>query len=285
MITHHFGGESGQAGADSGLQLFHAEITDRLRAEPCAKCDDHSHFFTELVYVLQGSCSLEVEGRQVELHPGETLILNPQTAHRSLRGDAGNFSVMTLELCCPRKTGWQPVPCCFVPCGKFPDYDACIRLFCRELQEQPENFEAICFRLAQLMVLYLDRLHSPVRPVSSNRKSALECSRVRRYIDEHFSEPISLDFLAQYAGLNKYYLVHVFNREMGCSPINYLIERRIRESKRLLSTSSLSVRQISARLGFSSPSYFSQSFRRSTGYSPMEFRRRILAANGSESTE
>ena len=106
-----------------------------------------------------------------------------------------------------------------------------------------------------------------------------------RYIDEHFSEPISLDFLAEYAGLNKYYLVHVFNREMGCSPINYLIERRIRESKRLLSTSSLSVRQISARLGFSSPSYFSQSFRRSTGCSPMEFRRRILAANGSESTE
>ena len=90
-------------------------------------------------------------------------------------------------------------------------------------------------------------------------------------------ECITLDQLARYAGLNKYYLVHVFNREMGCSPISYLIERRISESKRLLAATRIPVQQISRQLGFSSPSYFSQSFRRATGVSPAEFRRQALS--------
>lgn len=107
---------------------------------------------------------------------------------------------------------------------------------------------------------------------------------MRQYIDEHYAESITLDQLAHYAGLNKYYLVHVFNREMGCSPISYLIERRISESKRLLAATRTPVQQISRQLGFSSPSYFSQSFRRATGVSPAEFRRQAMAM-GTQATE
>lgn len=71
---------------------------------------------------------------------------------------------------------------------------------------------------------------------------------------------------------------------MGCSPISYLIERRISESKRLLAATRIPVQQISGRLGFSSPSYFSQSFRRATGFSPAEFRRQAMAM-GTQPTE
>ena len=78
--------------------------------------------------------------------------------------------------------------------------------------------------------------------------------------------------------------MHVFNREMGCSPISYLIERRISESKRLLAATRIPVQQISRQLGFSSPSYFSQSFRRATGVSPAEFRRQALSMS-TQSTE
>lgn len=59
----------------------------------------------------------------------------------------------------------------------------------------------------------------------------------------------------------------------GCSPISYLLDRRIGESKRLLENSNISIRQISQQMGFSSSSYFSQSFRRYTGFSPAEYRR------------
>lgn len=155
----------------------------------------------------------------------------------------------------------------------------------QELQNRRDYFEPACHQLTALLMLQLGRI-CPLTQNSalSSRKSAMECARVRQYIDEHYTESITLDQLARYAGLNKYYLVHVFNREMGCSPISYLIERRISESKRLLAATRIPVQQISGRLGFSSPSYFSQSFRRATGFSPAEFRRQAMTM-GTQPTE
>lgn len=72
--------------------------------------------------------------------------------------------------------------------------------------------------------------------------------------------------------MNKYYLSHAFKREYGISPINYMISRRIDESKYLLAETDLSMSQIAQLLGFSSLSYFSQVFRKIHGSSPMEFR-------------
>ena len=62
------------------------------------------------------------------------------------------------------------------------------------------------------------RLCQHSHAATSTHKSSRECARVRLYIDKHFTEPITLDHLAEYANLNKYYLVHVFNREMGVQP-------------------------------------------------------------------
>lgn len=100
---------------------------------------------------------------------------------------------------------------------------------------------------------------------------------MRRYIDEHFAEPLTLDALAELAHVNKYYLVHAFSKEYGVTPINYLLLCRIRESKHLLANTNLSLSQIAQVHGFSSPSYFSQSFRRLEGISPMEYRKRRRA--------
>ena len=109
---------------------------------------------------------------------------------------------------------------------------------------------------------------------AAGSRSSLECDLVRRYIENHFKENLTLDQLAGLAHLNKYYLAHAFQREFGVSPINYLISRRIEESRFLLRETDHSISQIAQILGFSSLSYFSQTFRRLEGVSPVEYRRR-----------
>ena len=59
---------------------------------------------------------------------------------------------------------------------------------------------------------------------------------------------------------------------MGISPINYLINRRIEESKNLLTTTNYSIRDISTIVGFSNSSYFSQMFKKFTGDSPRAYK-------------
>ena len=105
------------------------------------------------------------------------------------------------------------------------------------------------------------------------RTDSRECAEIKRYLDTNYREDISLDLLAELAHLNKYYLAHTFQREYGISPITYLNRRRIEESKHMLGNTSYSLAQISELMGFSSPSYFSQCFRKAEGMTPNEYRR------------
>ena len=111
-------------------------------------------------------------------------------------------------------------------------------------------------------------------PVDPEQKSSRECALVRRYIDNHFKESLTLDQLSAIAHISKYYLSHAFQREYGVSPIRYMTQRRIQESRFLLAETDHSLSQIAQMLGFSSLSYFSQCFRRMEGVSPKEYRQR-----------
>ena len=149
-----------------------------------------------------------------------------------------------------------------------------LRAMLAEIENKAIGYDLVCQDLLEVLVVRLmRRTDFSLAPAASGTRTSKECAAVRRYIDSHFKESLSLDVLAEVAHVNKYYLVHTFSKEYGISPINYLISRRIAESKQLLSDTDHSLSQISHMLGFSSPSYFSQSFRKLEGISPMEYRR------------
>ena len=97
---------------------------------------------------------------------------------------------------------------------------------------------------------------------------------VKRYIDVHYKENISLDTLTDMTHVSKYHLVHAFTKEYGVSPINYMISCRIEEAKQLLKNDDYTLSFITRMLGFSSPSYFSQTFKKIVGISPNEYRKK-----------
>lgn len=84
---------------------------------------------------------------------------------------------------------------------------------------------------------------------------------------------LSLDELAARMGLSKYYLIKLFRQYTGDTPMEYFQQVRLRRACGLLSTTSLSVAQISEQLGYSSPFHFSGAFKRCFGISPSRYRR------------
>jgi YesN/AraC family two-component response regulator len=153
------------------------------------------------------------------------------------------------------------------------EISSCLRNIVREMELKNTGYEDICQAYMEILFIRLSRniamtaqLEAPA--TSGNR----QCAVVKRYIDLHFKENLTLDQLAAEAHINKYYLAHIFKQEYGISPINYMTSRRIEESKYLLAETDLSMSQIAQLLGFSSLSYFSQIFRKNQGMSPMAFR-------------
>ena len=131
-----------------------------------------------------------------------------------------------------------------------------------------------CQAYMDILVVQLMRNTDTSMTQATGRSSTnRQCAEIRRYIDNHYKEPLTLDLLAAEVNVNKYYLAHAYKQSYGISPINYMIARRIQEGKRLLTETDLSLSQISEVLGFSSASYFSQSFRKAEGVSPVEYRK------------
>jgi AraC family transcriptional regulator len=120
-------------------------------------------------------------------------------------------------------------------------------------------------------------VHEKSFGLDSNDRSAGEISdgRLRRVIDfiaAHFSEPITLDQLAVEAGISKYHFTRLFRQKTGQSPFRFLRETRLREGRKMLLTTNLSVGTIAMACGYSAASHFTTAFTHRHGTSPTDYR-------------
>jgi AraC-like DNA-binding protein/quercetin dioxygenase-like cupin family protein len=96
--------------------------------------------------------------------------------------------------------------------------------------------------------------------------------QIRRLLLARVSDRLSLEEVASAVCLSPTRAKQVFREAFGCGIMAYFNQLKIWQAKRLLGSSSLTVEQVSRKLGFSSASYFSRAFQRYTGESPKEFR-------------
>lgn len=93
---------------------------------------------------------------------------------------------------------------------------------------------------------------------------------VKKYIDEHYGEYISLDHIARHVSMSKYYLSRTFKSLEGENIITYLQRVRIEKAKALLLKGETPA-EVCYKCGFSDPAYFGKSFKKLTGTSPVGF--------------
>ncbi len=235
----------------------------------------HTHNHTELFFIIDGKGQFLIEDQVFPVDVNNLVIINPNILHTedSLNAQPLEYIVLGIdgiELANRENSNGQ---FCILDHFESVEISGCLRNILREMEQKNTGYEDICQAYMEILIIRLMRSTSlavPAEPqvISGNR----QCAAVKRYIDLHFKEPLTLEQLAEDAHMNKYYLSHAFKREYGVSPINYMISRRIEESKYLLAETDLSLSQIAQLLGFSSLSYFSQVFRRTQHSSPMEYR-------------
>ena len=235
----------------------------------------HTHNHTELFFIVSGKGQFLIEDQIFPVDVNNLVIINPNVSHTedSLNAQPLEYIVLGIdgvELATSANSNGQ---FCILDHFSSVEISSCLRNILREMELKNTGYEDICQAYMEILIIRLMRntalsVQTEPQGISSNR----QCAAVKRYIDLHFKEPLTLAHLSEEAHMNKYYLSHAFKQEYGISPINYLISRRINESKYLLTETDLSMSQIAQLLGFSSLSYFSQSFRKTQGVSPMEFR-------------
>ena len=99
-------------------------------------------------------------------------------------------------------------------------------------------------------------------------------SKIKAYIDENYTQKLTLNDLAQRFYWSKEYISKVFKEKYGCNFYEYLTALRIETAKSLLRDPTVNRSAIYEMLGFTDNSHFSKSFKKHTGMTPREFAHR-----------
>ena len=236
----------------------------------------HAHSYTELFYIIGGDGKFQIDDEQFPVRAHQLVIVNPDILHTELSYEAHPLEYIVLgieglEIAIPESNEHRYCVYTFSPSNKVLN---CMQGILREMQDCELEHQMVCRAYMDILVVQLMRsIRVSMTHVSAASAANRQCAAARHYIEHHYKERLTLDDLAEMVKVNKYYLAHAFKEEYGISPIHYMITCRIQAGKRLLTETDLSLSQISGILGFSSASYFSQSFRKEEGISPLEYRK------------
>ena len=126
-------------------------------------------------------------------------------------------------------------------------------------------------KLGTLLTLLMEQSWYPESVIVSRKR--MELAAVKEYLDEHYTEKLTLDELAEKFFINKFYLSKIFKETYGTTVNNYLISKRITRAKQLLRFTDMTVDEVGVTVGMGDANYFSRMFRKVEGISPREYRK------------
>ncbi|MBV9273173.1 MAG: helix-turn-helix transcriptional regulator [Verrucomicrobia bacterium] len=129
--------------------------------------------------------------------------------------------------------------------------------------------------IAHLFAIHLGEKYTNIAARKSDYRGGLPITRLRKiqdYVRAHLTEDISIETLAELAELSSFHFCRVFKQATGMTPLQFVTRERMLKAQRLIRETPRSLIEIGLEVGYTSPSYFAQAFRRAVGKSPSGFR-------------
>lgn len=248
----------------------------------------HHHDFYEIYFFLSGNVSYNIESRTYRLTPGDVLLISPNELHQPVFApEMPNYERIVLwinKVFLERfNLSGSPVTRCFDTTSPAHTNlirpDGANRELLQFLTQQllterdtqayaTELYSMSC--LAQILVL-LNRLAEKAEGKQEPKENTDSVVyRVLAYINEHYSEELSLDDLANRFFISKYHLSREFNRIVGTSVYRYIIQKRLILAKQMMSSGTPSS-TVYQHCGFGDYSNFYRAFKAEYQISPKAY--------------
>lgn len=227
-----------------------------------------------LEFILSGTGTVHSDAENLDYHPkaGDAYLLPPNQKHLYY-SDAGDPWVkLFLNMRGP------------VIDGLADAYGLTNRIHFPDVPHLQEMFEDI-YRMMEDRglddTLILDRtellIHRIFRALGENSAAQNhftgEIDRVKRYLDNHVGHIVTIKELSDLIYRSPDYLIKHFKAEVGVTPYQYLLKRKMSIAKRLLRDTALPIREVALQLGYEDAHYFSGLFKKETGMPPERYRK------------
>ena len=156
--------------------------------------------------------------------------------------------------------------------GVTPDYPWIYNQMIRELQLQRVNYEDMISLYMHHIFITINRYIKEGRETKSDNINDIE--RAAHYFKDNYNKQISIEQYAEEHLMSVNWFIHSFKSVMKMSPMKYIISLRIAMAKGYLENSTKNIAEISNEIGYDNALYFSRLFRKCTGMTPTEYRKR-----------
>lgn len=249
---------------------------------------EHQHDLYHLVVYTDKSGGFTLNGEVIQTKPGMVVCISPGQSHDFVthRNNA-LYSEITFSFETPEKdilkisfesllqqlTGVEiSIPTWF----ETSEYQAnCLNNMIMNIRDHAVTDSAMTeYACQKALGRILDDLiwscaTLPSNPTETNEHLVL----IREYIDQHFTESLSVDRLASIGKMSKGHLFRVFKKAYGLSPIAYQQQQRMEVAKTLLRSTSLRCNEIAQRCGYHNAQFFHRVFKQTFGKAPNQFRK------------
>lgn len=263
------------------LQCFEPEILYAfdLWNQPDNENMIHHHDFFEISIILQGESLYLIDNEWRTVRSGDILLFNPGVDHAEkqllntyshqlhigirnfiLHGLAQNHFPTTQSLLSMQDS-------------QLKIFDKAWQLI-EEFNQQQTNFNLMGKALVmEMMILILRSLEKKERlsdetQASQNDRMHQVVQLIMTYMENNYAKDISIEQLATLYYVSPTYLSKIFKDLTGVSPINYLIQIRLKKAHELLTTDDLTVKEVAKAVGYEDAYHFSKSFKKHFGTSP-----------------
>lgn len=250
----------------------------------------HSHDIVEMAFVMSGTGRYRADGEVFPIREGDLLIFNPGVKHQALY--CPDAEVHATEFF----VGFSDVQFQGIPVNTMPLPDGAILLHTKgelrrklyriitSMQEEKAVYRQGRYFMmkAYLMQMILLVIREQCEPVELSKGRAFESvskkyvvEQIISYFEEHYSEKISLDQIAENMYLSPFYISKIFKSETGETPIRHLIDIRLEKAMELLEAGwQGSIQEVAAKVGYDDAYHFSKLFKKRFSMSPSQARKK-----------
>lgn len=220
--------------------------------------------FYELTIVISGELKYYCNNNETLLNSGNAVFIKPgNSRRRDLSKD--NVNYVSFNFIC--KENFDSFPQLIKACTSTE-----IKLLIAACDEiYSKSFSGYEERISHILYTILLQLKNNLAVVNSNSL----CLKIKQYIKQNLEGKVTLKDIGELTFFSPLYCDTLFRKETGKSIINYLIDERISEARRLLVENSLTLTSVAETVGFCDYNYFARMFKKRTGYTPTQYKKNI----------
>lgn len=246
----------------------------------------HWHEAMEILFCLNGSVRINIEYESIILLRNQFIVFDSKEVH-SIHSDSNLYMFLCIHIDKKQLTGYCPdlelyqIKCRPVPLDdpKSTQYiHLCqlahdlTRINIKNKSTSAMSSDGIVLLMLADLIQYFS-VYSLSETTSGTAQSNDNLREIISYVNEHYTEPLSLETVANHVGFSREYFCRFFKQHMGITFLRYLNEVRISHAGRLISNTGLSISEIMAESGFTNQTLFNRLFKDIYGMTPRQARK------------